>query len=65
MPPQPSACARAANAAIILAITQQEPAVIHPWIRACVEAGIRFAEGGDAKVLAPTRRPRNPAPPEP
>jgi hypothetical protein len=55
MPPQPSACARAANAAIILAITQQEPAVIHPWIRACVEAGISFADGGEATVRAPTR----------
>ena len=50
MPPQPSACARAANAAIILAITAQEPTAAPPWIRACVEAGIRFAEGGDAKV---------------
>jgi hypothetical protein len=53
MPPQPSACASAANAAIILAIAAQEPIVIRPWIRACVEAGIRFAEGGEAKVLPP------------
>jgi len=54
MPPQPSACARAANAAIILAITAQEPVAISPWIRACNEAGIRFADGGDADVIPPT-----------
>ena len=53
MPPQPSACARAANAAIILAITAQQPTAIPPWICACVEAGIRFADGGDAKVIPP------------
>ena len=30
MPPQPSACARAANAAVILAITTREPSAIPP-----------------------------------
>jgi hypothetical protein len=54
MPPQPSACARAANAAIILAITAQEPIAIRPWIRACVQAGISFAEGGEVTVRPPT-----------
>jgi hypothetical protein len=60
MPPQPSACARAANAAIILAITAQEPVAIPPWIGACVEAGIRFADGGDAKVLPPRQATAKP-----
>ena len=54
-PPQPSACAGAANTAIILAVVAQEPNAILPWIRACVEAGTRFAEGGDAKVVPPAR----------
>jgi hypothetical protein len=52
-PPQPSACARAANAAIILAISAQGAGAVSPWIRACAEAGLRFAEGGDASVAAP------------
>jgi uncharacterized protein DUF6931 len=60
MPPQPSACANAANAAIILAITAQDPPAIRRWIRACAEAGLRFADGGDAKVRAPTPSPAKP-----
>jgi hypothetical protein len=60
MPPQPSACANAANAAIILAITAQDPPAIRRWIRACAEAGLRFADGGDAKLRAPTPSPAKP-----
>ncbi len=49
-----SACAKAANAAIVLAATAGDPLAIGPWITACAEAGIRFAEGGDARPqLAP------------
>ena len=44
-----TACAKAANAAIVLAICAGDPLAIGPWIAACAEAGIRFAEGGDAK----------------
>jgi hypothetical protein len=51
--PPPSACAQAANAAIVLAICGEEPKTIGAWISACVEAGIRFAEGGEARVVAP------------
>jgi hypothetical protein len=56
-PPQPSACAQAANAAIILAIVAGDRPAIPAWIQACAEAGIRFADGGEAKVIAP-RGPR-------
>jgi hypothetical protein len=44
-----SACAKAVNAAIVLAICAGDPLAIGPWIAACAEAGIRFAEGGDAR----------------
>jgi hypothetical protein len=53
LPPPPSACAKAANAAIILAACSAEPPLITPWIVACVDAGVRFAEGGEAQVVAP------------
>ncbi len=49
----PAACAQAANAAIVLAICAQDPRTIGAWIAACVEAGVRFAEGGEARVIAP------------
>lgn len=51
----PAACAQAANAAIILAVTQTDPGAIRAWIEACVEAGVRFADGGDARVFAPQK----------
>jgi hypothetical protein len=41
------------KAGIILAIVRRPMAEIQAWIRACVEAGIRFAEGGEAKVTPP------------
>ena len=56
-PPQPAACAQAANAAIILAIISREGRAVPAWIEACAEAGIRFAGGGDAKVIAPRAVP--------
>jgi len=51
--PPPSACAQAVNAAIVLAICRQDPRTIGAWVSACVEAGVRFAEGGEARVAAP------------
>ena len=59
-PPQPSACAQAANAAIILAICAGEGQAIPARIQACAEAGVNFAAGGEAKVVAPA--PRGPPP---
>lgn len=48
-----AACAQAANAAIMLAITQSDPKVFRGWIDACVEAGLHFADGGEARVTPP------------
>lgn len=53
--PAPEACAQSVNAAIVLAISVQDPPAIGEWIKACVEAGIRFAEGGEARVAPPRR----------
>ena len=53
MQPARDACAQAVNAAIVLAATSVEPALIMPWIRACAEAGVSFAAGGDALVKQP------------
>lgn len=50
LPAPPSACAQAVNAAIVLAATAGEPIGVMKRIAACAEAGIRFAEGGDARV---------------
>jgi hypothetical protein len=52
----PSACAQAANAAIIMAASSVEPLAIALWIQACAEAGIRFADGGEARVDPPPRQ---------
>jgi hypothetical protein len=56
MPPPADACALSVNAAIVLATTAQPPAAILPWMRACGAAGVRFAGGGDATVVAPSLR---------
>ena len=56
--PRPVDCAQAANAAIVLAICTTNPKEFGSWIRACVEAGIRFAEGGDARPIVPSTRSR-------
>ena len=57
-PPVPDACALAVNAAVVLAATTAQPAMILPWIRECAEAGVRFASGEEARVVAPTQRER-------
>jgi hypothetical protein len=44
----PWACAKAVNAAIMLSMVG-EPNAINDRLKACAEAGIRFAEGGDAR----------------
>jgi hypothetical protein len=51
--PPPQATALDVKAAVILAIAQSPPQRQSGWISACVEAGIRFAEGGDAKPREP------------
>lgn len=53
LPAPPAACAQAVNAAIMLAVCAGEPLGVMKRIAACVEAGIRFAEGGDAHVSLP------------
>ena len=52
-PASPDATAINVKAAIVLAIVERPLAVVRPWIRACADAGVRFAEGGDAKVSTP------------
>jgi hypothetical protein len=51
--PPPQATALDVKAAIVLAIAQGPAPDQSAWTAACVEAGIRFASGGDAKVQAP------------
>jgi len=53
MAPPISACAKAANAAISLAISTGDPLAYAQWVAACADAGIKFAEGGEARVIAP------------
>jgi hypothetical protein len=45
-----SACAKAANAAVMMAVAAGDPRALNARIAACAEAGIRFAEGGEARV---------------
>ena len=52
-PPAPDDCALAVNAAIILAATSAEPALILPWVRSCAGSGLDFAAGGEARVGRP------------
>jgi hypothetical protein len=59
-PASADACAQAVQAAVVLAIAAQPTALMTGWIEACVEAGIRFAEGGEARV-DPPKRPLEPA----
>ena len=59
VPAPPQATALDVKAAVILAIAQSPPAGQLAWLSACVEAGIRFAEGGDAKVRAPAAQARS------
>jgi len=61
--PPAHATALDVKAAVILAIAQTPSPGHSAWISACVEAGIRFAEGGDAKVSAPApAKPKSGAP---
>ena len=53
VPASPEASAVDVKAAIILASVKKALADQSAWIGACVEAGLRFAEGGESKVLAP------------
>ena len=53
LPASADATAINVKAAVILAIVERPMPDLLAWINACVEAGISFAEGGDAKVLAP------------
>jgi hypothetical protein len=49
----PDATAINLKAAVILAIVERPMTEALGWIQACVEAGLRFADGGDAKVVPP------------
>ena len=53
--PAPDACAQAVNAALVLAATAAPATAVLPWIRAFAEAGIRFAQGEEARVVPPAR----------
>ena len=59
-PAAAEACAQSVQAAVVLAIVAQPTALMSGWIEACIEAGIRFAEGGDARV-DPPKQPLEPA----
>ncbi|MGO9232648.1 MAG: DUF6931 family protein [Methylocella sp.] len=50
MPAPPTACAMAANTAVMMAACAGDPRAVVQRIAACAEAGIRFADGGDATV---------------
>jgi hypothetical protein len=60
--PPPAACAMAANAAVMLAATGGDPLGVVRRIRACAEAGIRFADGGGATVIGTGDRAKDPGP---
>jgi hypothetical protein len=49
----PDATAINLKAAVILAIVERPMTEAAGWTKACVEAGLRFADGGDAKVIPP------------
>jgi hypothetical protein len=52
MPAPPAACAQGVHTAVILAACAGDPLGVVDRLRTCAEAGIRFADGGDAKVQA-------------
>jgi len=52
----PDASAVNVKVAILVAAVKKPLPDQPDWIGACVEAGIRFAEGGEVKVLAPATR---------
>ena len=53
LPAPPAACAQAVDAAIVMAVCAGEPIDVMKRMAACAEAGIRFAEGGEARVSLP------------
>jgi hypothetical protein len=55
MPAPPAACAQGVHTAVILAACAGDPLGVVDRLKACAEAGVRFAEGGDAKVSAPAK----------
>ena len=55
MPAPPAACAQGVHTAVILAACAGDPLGVVERLKACAEAGVRFAEGGDAKVSAPAK----------
>ncbi len=61
MPAPPSACAKAAHAAVLMAVSAGDPLGVAQRIAACAQAGIRFADGGEATVImaqaSPTQGP--------
>jgi hypothetical protein len=59
--PPLSSCAKAVNAAIVLAACALDPLMFAPWIAACAEAGMRFANDGEADVVAPKPEAVKPA----
>lgn len=61
LPAPPAACAIGAHTAVLLAAAAGDPLGVAQRIRACAEAGIRFAEGGDATVIrtGATGQPRD------
>jgi hypothetical protein len=61
VPASPQATAVAVKAAIILAITRASPPSQRAWLAACVEAGIRFADGGNAELKSPAPATAKPA----
>jgi hypothetical protein len=52
--PLPEACALSVNAAIIVAATAKPSPSILPWMRACADAGVRFASGEEIVIKAPS-----------
>jgi hypothetical protein len=53
MPAPPAACAQGVHTAVILAACAGDPLSVVDRLRACAEAGIHFAAGGDASVATP------------
>jgi hypothetical protein len=56
IPPPPYMTAKAVNAAIAIAVGKASIREQNAWRVACAEAGIRFAEGGDARPILSARR---------
>jgi len=53
MPAPPAACAQGVHTAVILAACAGDPLGVIGRLKACAEAGIRFADGDDVEVRTP------------